>query len=277
MELSVVGFGGICVKDETPEDAARIVATARDRGISYFDVAPQYGNAEERLGPALEPYRKDIFLACKTLMREGAEARKDFQTSLSRLRTDHIDLYQLHGIETDEDVDRLLGPGGTIELLEELKRSGAVRFAGFSAHNEDAALRLLKAYPFDSILFPINRFTWHQGNIGPRIAAKAQERGTAILALKALALRRRRENEEKKWSKTWYKPVESAEEAALGLRFTLSRPVTAAVSPGHEELLWWACDAADDFVPLSAEEEAKLAREAHEMPPLFSREITSIH
>lgn len=276
VSLSVVGFGGICVKDESGDDARRMVETARERGINYFDVAPQYGNAEVMLGPALKPHRGEVFLACKTLQREAKAARDDFNRSLERLRTDYLDLYQLHGIEGEEDVDHLLAPGGTLELLEELKQKGLVRFVGFSAHNEDAALRLLRSYPFDSILFPINWATWYQGNIGQRIVAEAEKQGVAVLALKALALRRLQEDEEKQWHKSWYKPVETPEQARKGLRFTLSRPVTAAVSPGHEELLWWACDAADSFTPLSQEEEAEIAREAHGTPPLFSREITSI-
>jgi aryl-alcohol dehydrogenase-like predicted oxidoreductase len=274
--LSVVGFGGICVKGESAAEAKRMVETARRRGVNYFDVAPQYGNAEVMLGPALEPHRKEVFLACKTLRREATEAREDFSRSLERLRTDYLDLYQLHGIETEEDVDRLLRPGGTVELLHELKERGLVRFVGFSAHNEEAALRLLRSYSFDSILFPVNWVTWYSGRIGERIVAEAQKLGIAVLALKALALRRLHEEEEKQWHKSWYKPVETPEQAELGLRFTLSRPVTAAVSPGHEELLWWACDAADTFTPLSAEEEETIAEEARRMAPLFSREITSI-
>lgn len=276
VELSVIGFGGICVMDETPEDAKRIVDRARERGINYFDVAPQYGNAEIMLGPALEPHRKDVFLACKTLKRERSEAREDLNRSLDRLRTDHLDLYQLHGIETENDVDRLLAPGGTVEYLEELKAEGTIRFAGFSAHNEEAALRLLDAYHFDSILFPVNWAVWHQGNVGRRVIDRAAERGTAVLALKALALRRWKEDEEKNWAKTWYKPADTPELASRGVRFTLSRPVTAAVSPGHEELLWLACDAADRFAPLSEAEEAAIAEEARSMEPVFSRTVTAI-
>ena len=73
--LSILGFGGIIVTQTEPAEAAQLVAEAVDRGINYFDVAPSYGNAEERLGPALEPYRQQVFLACKTTKRNAAEAR----------------------------------------------------------------------------------------------------------------------------------------------------------------------------------------------------------
>ena len=79
-QLSIVGFGGILVMDEEPASASRLVAQAVDRGINYFDVAPTYGNAEERLGPALEPYRRSAFLACKTDKRTAKEAQEELRS-----------------------------------------------------------------------------------------------------------------------------------------------------------------------------------------------------
>jgi predicted aldo/keto reductase-like oxidoreductase len=161
-------------------------------------------------------------------------------------------------------------------MIQRRRDAGQVRYIGFSAHNEDAALRLLDAFPFDSVLFPVNRVIWHAGNVGPRLLEAARSRGAEILALKALALRRWEEGEEHNWSKTWYKPADTFEQAELGLRFTLSRPVAAAVSPSHEEHLWWACDAADRFVPLSAAEEEAIAVAAREVEPIFSRTVVAI-
>jgi hypothetical protein len=93
------------------------------------------------------------------------------------------------------------------------------------------------------------------------------------LALKTLAKRRLKEDEQKKWPKCWYAPVETPEEAALALRFTLSRPITALTSPSHAELLWWACDAADRLRPLSQEEEAQVARLSEGLEPIFPQEL----
>ena len=268
-KLSVVGFGGILVMDEQPATASRLVAQAIERGISYFDVAPSYGNAEERLGPALEPYRRSVFLACKTGKRTKDEAAQELQESLRRLRTDHVDLYQLHGVRTLEEVEQILGPGGALEAFVEARQRGLVRFLGFSAHTEATALSLLERFPFDTILFPFNWVCWHQGRFGPRVLEKAREVGVGILALKSLAKRRWRQDEARAWAKCWYAPVESYEEAALGLRFTLSRPITAITSPGHEHLLWWACDAADRLTPLSEQEEALVQRLSAGLDPIF--------
>jgi len=267
--LSVVGFGGIIVMNESIANARRLVAEAVSRGINYFDVAPSYGNAEERLGPALEPYRKSVFLACKTGERTRKKASIELHRSLRRLRTDCIDLYQFHGVTKPEEVDQIMGQGGAMEAFLEARKGGLIRYIGFSAHSEGGALALLDRFGFDSVLFPFNWVCWHQGHFGSQILAKAQEKGLGILALKALAKRKWEENEERKWQKCWYAPVDNYDEAKLALRFTLSKSITAAVSPGHIELLRWACDAADEFKPLSQEEAAQVARLSEGLAPIF--------
>ena len=97
VELSVIGFGGIVLIGQSPQEAGRMVAEMVDRGINYYDVAPSYGNgeAEEKLGPALKSYRRKVFLACKTTKRDAAGAQEELDLSLQRLQTDHVDLYQI--------------------------------------------------------------------------------------------------------------------------------------------------------------------------------------
>jgi len=249
--ISIVGFGGGVVMDETPQDASRLVSKAIDRGINYFDVAPSYGNAEERLGPALKPYRQSVFLACKTEKHTAKEAMEDLHGSLRRLHTDHVDLYQFHAVNTRAQVEQIVGPNGAMEAFLEARDSGLIRYVGFSSHSEEAALLLLDRFAFDSILFPINFACWHQGNFGPRVLDKALQRGTGVLSIKALAKGPWAEGETRKWPKCWYKPIDDINEAAAALRFTLSKPVTATVPPAHAELLWLACDAADAFAATS--------------------------
>lgn len=268
--LSVVGFGGILVMDETSTEASRIVGKAVDRGVNYFDVAPSYGNAEQRLGPALEPYRKNVFLACKTTQRTKADAARELRESLGRLRTDHVDLYQMHAITTEEDTGTAFGPGGALEAFVEARRAGLVRYLGFSAHSEEAALFAMRTFAFDSILFPISRSTWHAGKFGPRVVEEARARGLGILALKTLGLRALKDGEPRPWKKCWYAPVESYEQALAGFRFTFSLPVTAAPSPSHEPLFDWMCRAADEFTPLSPAEAAAEGLAAAAIPPIFT-------
>lgn len=268
-KVSVVGFGGIIVMNEEPARAKEVVAEAVDRGVTYFDVAPGYGNAEERLGPALAPHRKKVFLACKTGKRRAAEAQAELEQSLARLKTDHVDLYQHHGVTTMEDVETIFGPGGAMETFVKAREKGLARFLGFSAHGEEAALALMDRFLFDSVLFPFNWACWLKAGFGERVLHKAEKKGMARLALKTLAKRRLAEGEERPWPKCWYKPVDSYEEAVQAMRFTLTKPVTAAVSPGQAELLWWMCDAAGHLRPLSTHEQEALAEEAAALDTIF--------
>ena len=235
----------------------------------YTPAAPSYGNAQQVLGPALEPYRKDVFLACKTGERTAEGAKKELAQSLEDLRTDHLDLYQLHAMKTLEEVEQVFGPGGAMETFSAAREKGQVRFLGFSAHSEEAAIALMERFPFDTILFPFNWACWNEGKFGPAVLAKAQETGLGILALKTMAKRRWKEGEERRWNKTWYSPVDTYEEAERAVRFTFSRPITAGPSPGHAELLWWMCDAAERFTPLSPAEEADLADRAKGLDTIF--------
>ena len=268
--LSMIGFGGIVVDKATTEQAASRVKEAIDYGINYFDVAPSYGNAEEMLGPALEPYRKDVFLACKTGERTKEGARRELEQSLKYLHTDHFDLYQLHAVTTLEDVDTIFGKDGAMETFVEAREEGKVNYLGFSAHSVEAALALMDGFDFDTILFPFNFAAWYNGNFGPQVMEKAQKKEMGILALKAMAWRKWEEGEERTIDKTWYKPLTDKEEANEGLRFTLSHPVTAAVPPGHEDLFSMALKLATDFEPMDKKEIRAIKEKAMKTEPIFS-------
>jgi predicted aldo/keto reductase-like oxidoreductase len=252
--LSIIGFGGMIVMNETGKDSASFVSKAIDRGINYFDIAPQYGNAQEMLGPALKKYRQNVFLACKTLERTGKEAKKELYDSLKKLKTDYFDLYQLHSVKTIEEVNKIFGKNGAMETFIEAKEKGLVKYLGFTAHSEVAALALMDQYDFNTILFPFNWAMWLKDKFGPSVLDKAKEKGLGILALKALAKRSLEKDEIQEWKKCWYSPIDDLKEASLALRFTLSLPVTSAIAPSHAELLWLACDIADNYTPIEKEE-----------------------
>lgn len=271
--LSMIGFGGIVVKDATTEEASRVVKLAIDSGINYFDVAPSYGDAELKLGPALEPYRRKVFLACKTGKRTKAEARTELEQSLKRLRTDHLDLYQFHAVTTLADVDTILGPGGAMETFLEAKKEGKIRFIGFSAHSVEAAMALMDRFDFDTILFPVNFTTWNAGNFGPQVLARAQQKKMGILALKAMAKGPWPQGADRsRYPKCWYEPLTSQEDIRMGLRFTLSHPVTAAVPPGEADLFRMALNASDSLKPLNTDEVQMIKEKALNGNPLFKYE-----
>jgi predicted aldo/keto reductase-like oxidoreductase len=267
--LSIIGFGGILVSGVEQSEANAIVREAIDRGINYFDVAPSYGDAEEHLGPALEEFRKDVFLACKTTERQKEGAVAELHESLRKLRTDHFDLYQLHGMTTREDFEQVFAPGGAIEAFIEAREEGLIRYIGFSAHSAEIALALMDRFDFDTVLFPLNWVNYLNANFGPQVVAKAKSQNMGILALKAMARTQWAEGQERTYSKCWYEPVTDPVESELAIRFTLSEPITAAVTPGHVDLFRRALEVAENFQPLSDSERDELRRRAEGLKPIF--------
>jgi aryl-alcohol dehydrogenase-like predicted oxidoreductase len=270
-QLSIIGFGGIVVMDENPAQSKNIVAEAVDRGINYFDVAPSYGNAQERLGPALAPYRKNCFLACKTEGRTKDDSRKQLEESLRLLKTDHVDLYQFHALTKMSDLDKVLGPGGAMETMEAAKKEGKIRYIGFSVHSQETAVAAMDRYPFDTVLFPVNFVLFSQAKFGPQILKKAQEKNMGILALKGMAKTTWPASEKKNHPepKCWYQPAAYPNEAAMGLRWTLGHPITAALPPGDEKYFRLAMDVAQNYKPLEPHEETALLSGAVGADPIF--------
>lgn len=267
--LSVIGFAGIVVSRVDANQAAADVAWSVDHGVNYFDVAPAYGNAQDMLGPALEPYRNDVFLACKTKFRDAKTAREDLENSLKLLRTDRFDLYQMHSMTTQEDLEQATGPGGVLEMITKARDEGLVRYTGFSAHSSEVAIELMDRFHFDSVLFPVNWVNFFESGFGPAIMEKAAREGTARLALKGMASHLLTRAGRRVREKCWYHPIEDRELASLALRFTLSQPITAAVPPGDPELFRMAVELGEEFTPITGEETEHLRGLANGLPPLF--------
>lgn len=271
-ELSIIGLGGIVVMNEDQAVANNTVAQAHDAGINYVDVAPSYGDAQQLLGPALKPYRDSFFLACKTGKRDQAGAAAALDNSLKLLDTDHVDLYQHHAVTTLEDVHRIMGPGGAQEAFEAGRKAGKIRYLGFSAHSEEAALALLDHFDFDTVLFPINFVLASQKNFGPRVIARVHEKGAGMLAIKAMAKSQWPagiNKAQKPNPKEWYQPCSVPDQAALALRWTLSQNITAALPPGDERYFPLAMYVAQNFQPITAEEERSLIASAAGATPIF--------
>jgi aryl-alcohol dehydrogenase-like predicted oxidoreductase len=270
VRLSILGLGGMTLLDMGQGSADRLVAESRERGVNYFDVAPLYGEgeAEKIMGIALAPYRRDVFLACKTMERSAAAARKELERSLRRLKTEFFDLYQFHAVGDVAEVDEIFSRRGAMETFQRARRQGKIRYIGFSAHTVEAALAMLDHYPFDSLLFPVNFVCYAQGHFGPQVMARARERKTARLAIKAMA--------HGPWGRTkrrypncWYRPVDDRQLARQALRFALGEGVTAASPPGDERLFRLALDLAGDLSPMTAGERRELLAGTRGMKPLL--------
>lgn len=235
-KISIVGFGGIALRNNGQKFANELIASAYDRGINYFDVAPAYGDSQALMGPAFKPYRNKSFLACKTGRRDRVKSGEELHESLKQLQTDHIDLYQFHALKTMEDLDQIFADDGAMKTFVRAREEGKIRFIGFSAHNEEVALKAMEMFDFDTILYPINCVCWQNGNFGPAVYKLAQKKEMGILALKAVA-KTRVPNDERPYPNMWYKPYEDDAEIEQCLRFTLSKNITATVHGGDSQYM----------------------------------------
>lgn len=120
-KLSIVAFGGYVLNHATDQQATEWVKLAYEAGVNHFDVASEYGTAEDRLGPALEPYRNEVFLSCKTAQRHRDQAASELDRSLKRLRTDHVDLYQFHHVTRLDEVETIFSEDGAMTAFERAK------------------------------------------------------------------------------------------------------------------------------------------------------------
>lgn len=268
--LSKVAFGGIIVANENQKDANNYVAEAIDAGVNYFDVAPTYSDAEERLGPALKGKRKDVFLACKTEDRTRNGSQALLEKSLKNLQTDYFDLYQLHAVYNLADVEKTFGPNGSFETYVKAKEQGYIKHIGFSAHSTEAALALMAYYDFDSIMFPFNFASLIKNDYGSFVLKKALEKKMGIIGIKSMVLSERQESDIIDYPKGWYHPIENYALANMAVKYTFSRGVDVIIPPGNITHFRWALEIMKQFdIPLSEEDLDELIKIANATVPLF--------
>ncbi len=264
IKISRVAYGGIVSRNEEQPDSDRYVSYAVDKGVNYFDVGPSYGNAEQKLGESLRPYRKKVALACKTDGKTAQALRKDLEQSLKTLHTDYFDVYQFHSLAKMEDLDQIFAPGGAIHALDQAKQEGLTRFTGFSAHNEEVALRALEWYDFDMVLFPVNFALGLGKGMGERLSKVCWEREKGFLGMKSLAHRLWLPEEERVYPKSWCKTIYDNDRLALAaMKYSLSMGVDALVPPGNFDQFSFAVEQIDECVlhPLEEEDLAYLREE----------------
>ena len=223
-EVSILGIGGYHLGEiGTIAEAVRLLHTAIDAGINFLDNAWEYhdGASEERMGRAIADRRSSVFLMTKvcTHGRDARVAMRQLEQSLRRLRTDHLDLWQIHECVYDNDPDRHFAAGGVVEALERAKRQGKVRYIGFTGHKDpDIHLRMLaRGFPFDACQLPLNGFDARFRSFQARVLPELATRGIAAIGMKSLGGDGR---------------VVSKKVATVGeaLRYAMSLPVCTTVS-----------------------------------------------
>ncbi len=198
LQVPILALGGHHVGRAASEaDARLLVETAFEQGIRFFDNAESYqnGKAERWLGAALEGVRPDVLIMSKTHSprdRSADSARRHLEGSLERLRTDYLDVWQLHSTKSVEDVDRAFRAGGAMEYIMRAKEEGLVRFVGVTGHVTPAAHRRALAYwdegwQFDTFQFPINPIDYHQRSFQRHVLVDIVARDIGVIAMKTSA------------------------------------------------------------------------------------------
>jgi len=192
VKISALGLGGHHLGDPASiDEAAHIVREAIDGGITFFDNCWEYynGKTENWLGRALDGRRDKVFLMTKvcTHGREAKLALEMLEESLTRLRTDHLDLWQVHGVGFDNDPELAYAKGGVLEALDKAKQQGKTRFVGFTGHKDPLVhLKMVQlGYPFDAVQMPLNPFDYHFRSFEKIVLPEANKRGIGVLGMKS--------------------------------------------------------------------------------------------
>ncbi|HEX3854837.1 MAG TPA: aldo/keto reductase, partial [Polyangiaceae bacterium] len=232
-----------------------------------------YGESERLLGPWLEPRRADFFVATKTGERSYAKAKEQLHRSLELLRTDHVDLIQLHCLIDAPDWDTAMGPGGALEALVEARAQGLVRFIGVTGHELRVARmhqRSLAHFDFDSVLLPLNFALLQNQEYAAEfeaLVALCGARNIAVQTIKSLA-RGPKEDEQQPWH-TWYAPLTEPAAIEQAVHWVLGEPRVFLNTPGDVTLLPSVLAAAARFSARPSEPAMHALARANHVSPLF--------
>lgn len=248
--VTAISFGALPMQRCTMEEAGKVLAAALDSGINFLDTARAYTDSEEKIGYHLAARRNEYYLATKSMLRDKDGMAADIDLSLKMLKTDYIDLYQVHSIKTRNDYEAVMAPGGALEALKEAKQAGKIGHIGITGHSIPLLVEAVKTDEFSTVQVAFNCIeTSALDELIP--VAAAMDIGCIVM-----------------------KPLGGGmiENADLSLRWILEHNITCAI-PGMDEVQQVVHNMrpAQNFVPLSAEERAILASEAERLGPDFCR------
>ena len=266
-------FGAAALGNVSQDEADQTVELIRAHGINHIDTAASYGDAELRLGPWMERHRDEFFLATKTGERTRAEAYNEIQRSLERLRTDQIDLIQLHNLVDEEEWRIAFSPGGALEGVVQAKHDGLVRFIGVTGHGVTVAaqhFRSLQEYDFDSVLLPYNfamsRNERYIANF-EKLVAVCVERDVAIQTIKSIT--RGPWGDHQPTANTWYQPLTDQDAIDSAVGWVLGRDRLFLNTVGDIHILPSVIEAAERFTQRPNDEQMRALENAFGLEPLF--------
>jgi aryl-alcohol dehydrogenase-like predicted oxidoreductase len=267
-------FGAAAFWEISQQNADKVLEQIIAAGVNHIDVAPSYGQAEERIGPWMPRERNRFFLGCKTTERTKDGAWSELQRSLKRLQTETFDLYQLHAITTMEELDAVTMKGGALEAFVEARERGLTRFIGITGHGADAPqiyLEALRRFDFDSVLFPLNFVQManpEYRKYAEELIATCNAKDVGTMIIKAIT--KAPWGERPHTATTWYEPFDKMDEIQRALNFALSYDVTGFCTAGDTKILPMVLEACENFKRLNTAELEEVIRSGKEYEPLFS-------
>jgi len=252
---SVVAFGAAGIGKVDQATADKAIQTALDYGVNHIDVAPSYGEAELRFHDWMPKIRNDVFVGCKTNIRDAEASWAECHRSLERLNTDRFDLYQLHSVGKLDVLDEVTKKGGALETLIKAKEQGLAKFLGITGHTHDAPathLEALRRFDFDTVMLPLNFVLWSIPQYRRDFEALMDEctrRDVGVHIIKTLA--KAPWGDRDKTYACWYEPFDQQGEIDQAVAFNLSMPIHTMCSTGDVTILPRMLAAAERVEPLA--------------------------
>jgi len=260
LRVSILGLGGFHLLEIPADEAIRLVDLYLDSGGNYLETAASYGDGESelKLGRVVRRRRDECILATKTGARDKEGCLKSLDNSLKNLHTDHVDLLFAHSVATDDDVSKILGPGGMVEGFLQAKREGKARFLAISVHGQPGTLiRALREYPFDAAMSTLNYFDrCNFPELERDLIPLCIEKNTGLIAMKPLA-------DGFLWRNV-----------ALAMRYVWSLPGVAMIVAGanSREMLEKDISLAGAFMPMTGADVSALLKDAEELGDYVCRQ-----
>ncbi|WP_026894586.1 aldo/keto reductase [Clostridiisalibacter paucivorans] len=251
LEISAIGFGGIPIQKVDKETAIELIKKAKEEGINFIDTAKIYGRSEELIGYGVEETgRENWILATKSPERDYDAMKKDIERSLELMKTDYIDLYQLHNVRTDDQYDKVMSEDGALKALKEAQKQGKIKHIGITSHDLGIIERALDDDIFSTIQFPYNPVETQASEIFDR----AHKMDVGVIVMKPVA-------------------GGAIRNVDLSLRFILENSNISVVIPGMNEVKHIESNAAigNNYKPLTDEERDIILGEAKELGTEFCR------
>jgi len=271
---TIAMFGAAAFWEISQEDADKVMEQVIEAGINHIDIAPSYGQAEQRVGPWMPRERDRFFLGCKTMERTKQGAWDEMQRSLKLLQTETFDLYQSHAITTMEELDSITMKGGALEAFVEARQRGLIKHIGITGHGADAPIiyiEALKRFDFDSVLFPLNFVQMANPEFRKNAeelieTCKAKDVGTMVIK----TITKGPWGEKQKTATTWYEPFDKLNEIQQAVNFALSYDVTGLCTAGDTRILPLVLKACENFNKLDNAELNEMIQSGQKFEPLFT-------